>query len=111
MGFKMRYADVKNLQRMSKNEFSRWVENYGKAIYQEGFTDGENSVIEDAIASEEEAITLTEEVMFDLLVSIKGISERLANEILDKIYSYDEAGGSRRTLEELLGKRPIEYPS
>lgn len=110
MGFKMRYGDVKNLQKMSKNEFSRWVENYGKVIYQEGFTDGENSVIEDTIASQQEAITLTEDMMYDLLVSIKGISPRLANEILDKIYSYDEAGGSRRALEDLLGKKPIEYP-
>ena len=39
MGYKMPFVQFKQLQKMSKNEFSRWCEKFGKNMWEQGYQD------------------------------------------------------------------------
>lgn len=69
------FATFKRIQKMSLNVFNQWLISLCSTIYD----DGANAII-----SECEAI-LTEDRLFDILLSVKGVNEIMAEEIIEKI--------------------------
>lgn len=69
------FATFKRIQKMSLNEFNAWIIRFGNTLFQDGMN---------AVVNECEAI-LTEDRLFEIILSVKGVGEKRANEIVDKI--------------------------
>ena len=74
------FNTFKRLKNMSFNDFNRWIKEFYSAAFDDGREFG-NKEIEEYF--EEEAETYTYEELFDLLVSVKGISPRIAAEAMN----------------------------
>lgn len=44
--YKMPFNQYKHLQKMSKNEFSRWCERFGKNMWEQGYQDAHKGMQE-----------------------------------------------------------------
>lgn len=78
----MDFGTFKRLKNMSFNDFNRWLESFYKAAFDDGRAFGNQEMDE---YYHEEAEVYTHEELFNLLVSVKGISPRLAKEAIDVI--------------------------
>ena len=76
------FNTFKRLKSMSFNDFNRWAVAFYQAAYEDGKEAGKQET-EDRFNNEAELYTFEE--LYDLLVSIKGISPRLASEAMDRI--------------------------
>lgn len=76
------FNTFKHLKNMSFNDFNRWINAFYKAAFDDGREFGNEETEE---YFREEAEIYTYEELFDLLVSIKGISPRIAAEAMDAI--------------------------
>ena len=94
--YKMPFDQYKHLQRMSKNEFSRWCERFGKNMWEQGYQDAhkgmqevpENARIIDT--TDTMIIDMDYDEMYNKILSVKGVGPALCERILDKLYEeYD----------------------
>ena len=94
--YKMPFDQYKHLQRMSKNEFSRWCEQFGKSMWEQGYQDAhkgmqevpENARIIDT--SDTMIIDMNYDELYNKILSVKGVGPALCERILDKLYEeYD----------------------
>ncbi len=69
------FAEMKNIRRKNLNELNR----YFMSIYASAKQEGIDSVEENTIAE------LTEEQLLEILLSVKGIGQKRADEIIKKI--------------------------
>lgn len=72
------FADMKKVQKFTLNQFNRWVE----SIYKSGMMD------ELARVNDETVAEVTEDDLYDILLSVKGIGEKRAAEIMKKILAH-----------------------
>ena len=96
MGYKMPFVQFKQLQKMSKNEFSRWCEKFGKNMWEQGYQDACKGMEE--VPKNSKVIDLTDTMiiemnydeLYDKILSVKGVGPALCERILDKLYEeYD----------------------
>lgn len=73
------FATMKKLQRMSLNEFNRWIE----VVYKQGAQDGIDFVEKETIAE------IQENDLYHILLSVKGIGEKRALAVMKKIIGED----------------------
>lgn len=73
------FSDMKKVQKMTLNQFNRWVE----CVYKSGMQDGLDTVYEETVAE------IPEDDLRSILLSVKGIGEKRADEIMKKILSYE----------------------
>lgn len=80
---------------MTKNEFSRWLETFADTMWNEGYQEAMKDVPDGSVVfdpNENVIINWEEDEFYNMLTSIKGVGDTLANKILDKIYEhYDKA--------------------
>ena len=77
--YKMPFDQYKHLQRMSKNEFSRWCESFGKNMWEQGYQDARKGIID-----------MDYDELYNKILSVKGVGPALCERILDKLYEeYD----------------------
>lgn len=69
------FATYRRVQKLSYNEFNRWV----MSIYSSGLQEGINITEDDVIAE------LTDDRLYELIRSVKGIGETRALEAVNKI--------------------------
>lgn len=73
------FSTYKHLQKMSFNDMNRWVTSIYKSGYADGYSEfGDNPLV------------LDEDSLHDLLVSVPGIGNTLANKIVQRFI--DETG-------------------
>ena len=63
------FAELKRIQKLSLNEFNRWITALCKEIYEDGLREGESEFDDVAI--------LTEERLMEIMLSVKGIGKKL----------------------------------
>ena len=87
------FNTYKHLRKMSFNDMNRWIRKFWDTAYQTGIDEAvENGVVE--VTEQEPKIPenlttmISNDDLFDLLVSIKGIGEKRANEIMDKMEEF-----------------------
>ena len=69
----------KQLQKMSLNELNRWA----LSLYQSGMQDGIDLTNEDIVAE------ISEDALREVLLSVKGIGPKRADEVIEKILKED----------------------
>ena len=77
------FAELKRIQKMSLNEFNRWLVELCKAMYSDGFKEGESEFDDCAI--------LTEERLMEILLSVKGIGKNRAEQVIELILNETKA--------------------
>ena len=87
------FNTYKRLRKMSFNDLNRWLRSFWETAYQTGVDEAvENGVVEvdkqEPTLPENLTTVISNDDLFDLLVSIKGIGEHRANEILDKMEEF-----------------------
>jgi len=78
------FNTYKRLQKMSFADFSRWV----ISVYKSGYVDGAD---EESSKYGDNPIVLDEDSLYDILITVPGIGEKLANKIVERVVKADEA--------------------
>lgn len=76
---------TKSLSHLSFNDFNRWV----NSIYKSGMEDG----LEQAVKQYEtisKGLILNEDSLYDLLIAVPGVGEKLADKIIDAFVEAQE---------------------
>ena len=69
------FSTYKKFQKLSFNDTSRLL----AAVYANGYDDGKSELLDECVA------TLTEDHLMEILLSVKGIGENRARQVVDKI--------------------------
>lgn len=80
----MDFATYKKLHKLSLNDTNRWI----KSVYASAYDEGQKDMMSECVAS------LTEDMLLDILLSVKGIGEKRARQVIDKILTEGIAYGS-----------------
>ena len=102
MDYKMPFNQYKLLQKMSKNELSRWVNTFAQEMWKQGFDDGRKGIKElpdtSVIIDTKEAVIIDMEYdkLYEEILSIKGVGPALCKRIIDKLYEdYDNINNNK----------------
>lgn len=102
MDYKMPFNQYKLLQKMSKNELSRWVNTFAQEMWKQGFDDGRKGVKEipdtSVIIDTKEAVIIEMDYdkLYEEILSIKGVGPALCKRIIDKLYEdYDNINNDK----------------
>lgn len=102
MDYKMPFNQYKLLQKMSKNELSRWVNTFAQEMWKQGFDDGRKGIKEipdtSIIIDTKEAtvIEMDYDKLYEEILSIKGVGPTLCKRIIDKLYEdYDNINNDK----------------
>lgn len=77
------FSTYKHLQKMSFADFNRWV----ISVYQSGYADGADKESE---KYGDNSLVLDEDSLYDILITVPGIGEKLANKIIDRMVELSE---------------------
>ena len=80
------FAQLKQIQKMSINDFNRWLMELCKAMYSDGFKEGESEFDDCAI--------VTEERLMEVMLSVKGIGRNRAEQVIDILLNEEVVNGS-----------------
>lgn len=80
------FAELKRIQKMSLNEFNRWLVGLCRAMYQDGFKEGESEFDDCAI--------ITEERLMEIVLSVKGVGRKRAEQIVNALLSEEISDGT-----------------
>jgi len=80
------FAQLKQIQKMSLNDFNRWLMELCKAMYSDGFKEGESEFDDCAI--------VTEERLMEVLLSVKGIGRNRAEQVINILLNEEVVNGS-----------------
>lgn len=102
MDYKMPFNQYKLLQKMSKNELSRWVNTFAQEMWKQGFDDGRKGIKEipdtSIIIDTKEAtvIEMDYDKLYEEILSIKGVGPALCKRIINKLYEdYDNINNDK----------------
>lgn len=90
--FKVDFATMSRIKKMNQKQLGTWLVQFGKTLYNDGYTQALNDIKEEEDKKEDEfdKIIFEEDEFYNMLLSIKGISINTANKIMDKIVSYSK---------------------
>ena len=90
--FKVDFATMSRIKKMNQKQLGTWLVQFGKTLYNDGYTQALNDIKEEEEKKEDEfdKIIFEEDEFYNMLLSIKGISINTANKIMDKIVSYSK---------------------
>lgn len=97
MGYKMPFSQYKACQKMSKNEFGRWLEVFWREAEKQGYQRACEEVPDGSIIIDPEGsivVQWSEDQFRAMLLSVSGVGPKLADKIIDKVYQeYDQNDG------------------
>lgn len=76
------FAELKRIQKLSLNEFNRWITALCKEIYEDGLREGESEF--------DDAAILTADRLLEIMLSVKGIGRNRAEQVLEVILNEQE---------------------
>ena len=88
------FNTYKRIVKMPLNQFNRWLTEFWKDAYSQGLREGESEFDGDIIIPSDE--------FEEMLVRVKGIGRKRAEQIMDLIYDYGER--KEREYQEMLAK-------
>lgn len=77
------FNTYKHLQKMSFADFNRWV----ISVYKSGYVDG---VDEESEKYGKNPLILNEDSLYDILITVPGIGEKLADKIIERMVEVNE---------------------
>ena len=81
------FAQLKRIQKMSLNDFNRLLTELCKAMYSDGFKEGESEFDDCAI--------VTEERLMEVLLSVKGIGKNRAEQVVSILLNEEAVNGTK----------------
>lgn len=81
------FAQLKRIQKMSLNDFNRWLTELCKTMYSDGFKEGESEFDDCAI--------VTEERLMEVLLSVKGIGKNRAEQVINILLNEEAVNGTK----------------
>ena len=81
------FAQLKRIQKMSLNDFNRWLTELCRAMYSDGFKEGESEFDDCAI--------VTEERLMEVLLSVKGIGRNRAEQVINILLNEEAVDGTK----------------
>lgn len=84
--FKVDFATYSRIQKMNQKQLSNWLIQFGKTIYDDGYRQAVTDIKEKE--DEYEKIIFNEEEFYNLLISIKGISNNIADKVMNAMFEY-----------------------
>lgn len=72
------FSDFKRIQRLTLNDFNKWMLTFYQSAYEDGLKEGE-SEFDDCVAA------IYEDRLMEILLSIKGIGQNRADQIIAAI--------------------------
>jgi len=81
------FAQLKQIQKMSLNDFNRWLMELCKAMYSDGFKEGESEFDDCAI--------VTEERLMEVMLSVKGIGKNRAEQVVSILLNEEAVNGTK----------------
>ena len=76
------FAELKRIQKLSLNEFNRWITALCKEVYEDGLREGESEF--------DDAAILSADRFMEILLSVKGIGRNRAEQVLEIILNEQE---------------------
>lgn len=77
------FAELKRIQKLSLNEFNRWITALCKEIYEDGLREGESEF--------DDAAILTADRLLEIMLSVNGIGKNRAEQVLEIILNEQES--------------------
>ena len=77
------FAELKRIQKLSLNEFNRWITALCREIYEDGLREGESEF--------DDAAILTADRLLEIMLSVKGIGKNRAEQVLEIILNEQES--------------------
>lgn len=97
MGYKMPFSQYKACQKMSKNEFGRWLEVFWREAEKQGYQRACDEVPDGSIIinpKDSIVVQWSEDQFRAMLLSVSGVGPKLADKIIDQVYmEYDPDNG------------------
>lgn len=77
----------KRLKSMKQGQFVQWACRFWQEAYNEGFTEAERKYTQNGVnvSADVEAEVLTKDKLMDILLSVKGIGQKRAEQVLERI--------------------------
>lgn len=90
--FKVDFATMSKIKKMNQKQLGSWLVQFGKTLYNDGYTQALNDIKEEEDKKEDEfdKIIFEEDEFYNMLLSIKGISTNTANKIMNRIMNYTQ---------------------
>ncbi len=79
------FSDFKRVQKLSLNDFNRWMTALYQTAFEAGLREGESEL--------DEAVILDEAKLLQIILSVKGVGQKRAELIVDKILSEENENG------------------
>ena len=86
--FKVDFATMSRIKRMNQKQLGNWLIQFGKSLYDDGYTQALNDIKEEE--DKFEKIIFGEDEFYNMLISIKGVSTNTANKIMDCMMNYHQ---------------------
>lgn len=83
------FSTYKSVLKMSFNQFNRWVASLYGSGYQDGYDEGGKEFGDNPLI-------LDEDSLYDLLLTVPGVGERIANRIVDRFVEECEKQGEKK---------------
>ena len=111
MRYKMTFSQYKQCQKMTKNEFSRWLEAFADQMWQQGYSKACEDVPEGSVVidtTDTMVIDTSEDKMREVLMSVPGVGPKLCDKIIDRVYEVFDGYVKEEHASESL--EPFKYP-
>lgn len=81
------FAQLKQIQKMSLNDFNRWLTALCTTVYQDGLREGESEF--------DDGVMLTDDRLMEILLSVKGIGKNRAEQVISILLNEEAVDGTK----------------
>lgn len=109
--YKVPFAQYKACQRMTKNEFSRWLEVFADEMWKQGYAKACEDVPDGAVVidtTDTMVVYISEDNMREVLMSVPGVGPKLCDKIIGRVY--EAFDGYIKEEHALESPEPFKYP-
>lgn len=89
MKYKMPFNQYKQCQKMTKNQFDRWLEAFASQMWQQGYNKACEDVPDGSVVidtADTMVIDASEDKMREVLLSVPGVGSKLCDKIIERVY-------------------------
>ena len=89
MKYKMPFNQYKQCQKMTKNQFDRWLEAFANQMWQQGYNKACEDVPDGSVVidtADTMVVDASEDKIREVLLSVPGVGSKLCDKIIERVY-------------------------
>lgn len=89
MKYKMPFNQYKQCQKMTKNQFDRWLEAFASQMWQQGYNKACEDVPDGSVVidtADTMVVDASEDKIREVLLSVPGVGPKLCDKIIERVY-------------------------